>query len=182
MKKATLAGGCFWCMQPEFDHLEGIVSTEVGYTGGTKENPTYEEVSSGKTGHVEAIEVTFDPALVSYAKLLEVFWKSIDPTVSNAQFADHGYQYQTVIFYHSDEQKRIAEESKRKLEESGKFKGAIATLIRPASKFYPAEEYHQKYYRKSALRYKMYKIGSGRQGFLERTWGKEDEAKKAAKD
>jgi methionine-S-sulfoxide reductase len=161
-------------MQPDFDQEKGIVSTKVGYTGGQMERPTYEEVSTGKTGHVEAIEITFDPKLVSYAKLLDIFWRNIDPTMAMGQFADQGPQYQTIIFFHSPEQKMQAEESKRKQEASGKFSKPIQTLIRPAGRFYAAEEYHQKYYQKNPFRYKMYKAGSGREGFLKETWGDQE--------
>ena len=172
LEKATFAGGCFWCMQPVFDQKKGVVSTSVGYTGGTKENPTYEEVSSGKTGHTEAIEVVYDPAQVSYAELLDAFWTSIDPTDPRGQFADQGSQYRTAIFYHNEEQKRLALESKEKLQKSGKFDPPIVTEIIPASPFYKAEDEHQKYYVKNAGHYYLYKAGSGREGFLNRVWGK----------
>lgn len=172
LEKATFAGGCFWCMQPVYDKLEGIVRTAVGYTGGTKANPTYEEVSMGKTGHFEAIEVTYDPARISYPQLLEAFWRSIDPTQDFGQFADLGPQYRTAIFYHNEEQKQSAFSSKEKLEKSGKFDVPVVTGIKTASKFYPAEEYHQKYYLKNSGHYYLYKKGSGRQGFLEKMWGK----------
>jgi len=171
-KTATFAGGCFWCMQPPFDTLEGVVSTEVGYTGGEVENPTYEEVCLGDTGHYEAIRVTYDPELVSYEKLLETFWHNIDPTQSNGQFADRGPQYLTAIFYHDDAQKREAEASKAALQVSGKFDRPIATEILSAKTFYPAEGYHQKYYQKSSSHYQMYKQGSGRAGFIEKVWKK----------
>jgi len=171
-EKATFAGGCFWCLQPVYDQLEGVVSTTVGYTGGTKADPTYEEVSTGKTGHFEAIEVIYDPAQISYTELLDSFWKSIDPTQDFGQFADLGPQYRTAIFYHDEEQKKEALESREKLEKSGKFGEPIVTPLLPVSKFYPAEEYHQKYYLKNAGRYTLYKKGSGREGFLEKRWGK----------
>lgn len=171
-QKATFAGGCFWCMQPVYDKMKGVVSTTVGYTGGAKENPTYEEVSSGRTGHTEAIEVIFDPAQVSYPELLEAFWRSIDPTDPRGQFADKGSQYQTGIFYHHEDQRRLAQESKEALTKSGTFDEPIVTEITPASKFYKAEEYHQKYYVKNAGHYAGYKVGSGREGFLKRAWGK----------
>jgi len=173
LEKATFAGGCFWCMQPPFDHVPGVVETTVGYTGGHKDNPTYEEVSSGETGHAESVEVVFDPAKVSYAKLLDTFWKSIDPTQTEGQFVDEGSQYRTVIFYHNEEQKRQALASKEALAKSGHFDHPIVTLIVPATKFWPAEEYHQKYYLKSKLHYKMYRAGSGRDAFLQKTWGSE---------
>ena len=168
---ATFAGGCFWCMQGPFDALDGVVSTRVGYTGGTTVKPTYEDVSSGTTGHAEAIEVLYDPSKVSYEGLLEVFWRNIDPTAKNRQFADAGTQYRTAIFYHTDEQRRLAEVSKGRLAASGKFTDPIVTDIVPASAFYPAEDYHQEYYKKNAIHYTLYKEGSGRAGFLRKLWG-----------
>ena len=168
---ATFAGGCFWCMQPPFDNLQGVISTEAGYTGGTGEKPTYEEVSSGETGHAEVVRITYDPARISYSRLLEVFWKNIDPTTKNRQFADAGTQYRTAVFYHNEEQKRLALASKERLEKSGKYAAPIVTEILPASKFYRGEEYHQFYYKKNPAHYKLYKIGSGREGYLKRTWG-----------
>jgi methionine-S-sulfoxide reductase len=171
---ATFAGGCFWCMQPPFDKTKGVVSAVVGYTGGTEKNPTYEQVSYGRTSHREAIQMKFDPAKVSYEQLLDVFWRSIDPTQANGQFADIGPQYRTAIFYHSAEQKRLAEESKRKLAASGKFSKPIVVEILPAGPFYAAEEYHQKYYLKNPDDYYRYAVGSGRYPFLERTWGKKN--------
>lgn len=173
LEKAILAGGCFWCMQPVYDKLPGVVSTTVGYTGGAKPNPTYEEVSTGRSGHFEAIEVTFDPNKISYSQLLDAFWRSIDPTQDYGQFADLGPQYRTAIFYQGEEQKGLALQSKAKLEKSGKFSEPIVTPLLPASPFYPAEEYHQKYYLKNAGHYARYKVGSGRAGFLEKMWGKE---------
>ena len=170
--KATLAGGCFWCMQPPFDKLEGVLETSVGYTGGKEINPAYEAVAGGRTGHTEAIEIIYDPAKVSYAELLDVFWMNIDPTQKDGQFADVGKQYRTEIFYHSDTQKKEAEASKEKLSKSGKFSKPIVTAITEASTFYPAEKYHQKYYQKNPVRYKLYRRGSGREGFIERVWGK----------
>lgn len=171
-EKATFAGGCFWCMQPYFDKLKGIKETLVGYTGGRIDNPTYEQVSDGDTGHAEAIEITYDPKQVDFETLLNVFWENIDPTQENAQFVDHGTQYRSAIFYHSDEQKRIAEESKKKLAASGRFDGPIMTEVVAASKFYPAEDYHQKYYQKSSFRYQMYHDNTGRDEFKEKHWGK----------
>lgn len=171
LEKATFAGGCFWCMQPPYDKLEGVVSTTVGYTGGTKPNPTYEEVCTGKTGHAEAVEIVYDRSKVSYAQLLDLFWKSIDPTTLNQQFADKGTQYRTAVFYHNGEQKKLAAASKEAFEKSGKFTGAIVTEIVPAAVFYPAEEHHQGYYKKCPLPYQMYKIGSGREGYLKKMWG-----------
>ncbi|MBF0569575.1 MAG: peptide-methionine (S)-S-oxide reductase MsrA [Candidatus Omnitrophica bacterium] len=172
LHKATFAGGCFWCMQPPFAQLEGVVSTTVGYTGGDKPDPTYEEVSSGTTGHVEAIQVVYDPNKVSYDVLLGLFWRSIDPTDPRGQFADQGSQYRTAIFYQDEEQRRLAEESKKLLTGSGRFRKPIATAILPAKPFYPAEEYHQQYYRTHSIQYKLYKKGSGREDFLEKTWGR----------
>ncbi|MBI2118789.1 MAG: peptide-methionine (S)-S-oxide reductase MsrA [Elusimicrobia bacterium] len=170
IEKATFAGGCFWCTQPAFDKLKGVISTTVGYTGGTKTNPTYDEVCSGKTGHAEALEIIYDPKQVSFTELLEIFWKNIDPTKLNQQFFDVGAQYRTAIFYHSEEQKNLAQDSKSKLEKSGKFDQPIVTEIVPASTFYKAEDYHQKYYQKCPLRYKSYKIGSGRDSYLKKMW------------
>ena len=168
---ATFAGGCFWCMEPPFEKLEGVVSVRAGYTGGRVQDPTYEQVSGGSTGHAEAVEVIFDPSAVSYDKLLEVFWQNIDPTTPNQQFADHGSQYRTGIFYHTEEQRQLAEASKAQLAQSGKFSEPIVTEITPASAFYPAEDAHQDYYKKQALQYERYKRGSGREAFLRRLWG-----------
>lgn len=148
---ATFAGGCFWCMQPAYDRVPGVIATTVGYTGGHLPNPTYEEVSSGGTGHRESIAVVFDPARVSYEKLLTIFWHNVDPTDNSGQFCDHGEQYRSAIFYHDDAQRRAAEASKTAIEASGRIKDPVVTDIEPASKFYPAEDYHQKYYLKSAL-------------------------------
>ena len=170
MKKATFAGGCFWCMQPVFQKMDGVKSVVSGYTGGSKVNPTYEEVSTGMTGHKEAIEVTYDPAKVSYADLLDVFWQNIDPTDTGGQFVDRGSQYKTAIFYHDEEQKTAAEKSKESLERSGKFNKTIATAIIKAMQFYPAEDYHQDYYKKNPVRYEMYKLGSGRDSYLKKVW------------
>lgn len=171
---ATFAGGCFWCMQPPFDKHDGVISTFVGYTGGNVEDPTYEEVCSGTTGHTEAVEIEFDPAVVSYDELLNVFWRNIDPTALNSQFADRGSQYRTAIFYHNDEQKRLAEESKEKLAKSGKYDKPLVTEITPATEFYKAEGYHQEYYKKNSYRYKMYKSGSGREKYIKDVWGETD--------
>ena len=173
-EKATFAGGCFWCMEPPFDKLDGVISTTSGYTGGTEKDPTYEQVSAGKTGHLEAIEITYDPAKVSYDQLLDVFWKNVDPTQHNGQFVDVGSQYRTAIFYHTEEQRRLALESRNRLQESRKFGKPIVTEIRPALEFYSAEDYHQDYYIKNPIRYKYYRWGSGRDRFLEETWGKKD--------
>ncbi len=171
---ATFAGGCFWCMQPPFDHAPGVLSTRVGYCGGTVEHPTYEQVSSGETGHAEAVEVTYDPSKISYEQLLDIFWRNVDPTTANRQFADAGSQYRTAIFYHNDEQRRQAEASKEALARSHKFKDPIVTEIVPVSTFYPAEDYHQGYYKTCPIQYKLYRAGSGREGYLKRTWGGSD--------
>jgi len=171
LEKALFAGGCFWCMEPAFDKLEGVKSVISGYTGGHKKNPTYEEVSSGTTGHAEAIEVTYDPTVISYSKLLDVFWHNTDPTVKDRQFCDVGAQYRTAIWYHNEEQRRLAEESKKALEKSHRFKGSIYTEITQATQFYPAEDYHQKYYQKNHLQYKFYRYNCGRDQRLKELWG-----------
>lgn len=168
---ATFAGGCFWCMQPPFDRTEGVLSTTVGYTGGTEENPVYEEVAGGQTSHVEAVEGRFDPELVTYEELLEVFWRSIDPTDDGGQFADRGAHYRTAIFYHDEEQREVAEASREAMDRDGPFEEPIVTEIRPASTFWVGEEYHQDYYLKNPSHYQAYYAGSGRKGFLEETWG-----------
>ena len=170
--KATFAGGCFWCMEPPYDKLAGVISTTSGYIGGQKPNPTYEEVSSGRTGHAEAVQVVYDPKKVSYEQLLDVFWHNIDPTVKTQQFCDVGSQYRTGIFYHDDEQRRLAEASKAALEKSKPFKAPIVTEITRAGEFYPAEEYHQDYYLKNPVRYKFYRNGCGRDARLEQLWGR----------
>lgn len=169
---ATFAGGCFWCMQPAFDETPGVLSTSVGYTGGTTVNPTYEQVCSGTTGHAESIQVTYDPEKVGYPQLLEVFWHNVNPTTPNQQFADVGTQYRTAIFYHTEDQRRQATAAKEQLGASGKFSKPIVTESVAATTFYPAEEYHQHYYKKNYLRYKLYKAGSGREDYLKKTWGK----------
>ena len=171
LRKATFAGGCFWCMQPPFRMLEGVIDVVSGYAGGVKANPTYEEVSSGNTGHLESVQVTYDPEQISYDALLDTFWKQIDPTDPAGQFADKGSQYRTAIFFHDEEQKRLAEASKRALDASGKFAKPVATEIRPYTNFYPAEEYHQDYDQKNPGRYNQYKVLSGREPFIEKTWG-----------
>jgi methionine-S-sulfoxide reductase len=158
-------------MEPPFDSLEGVISTVVGYAGGTEENPSYEAVASGKTGHAEAIQVTYDPTRISYEKLLDVFWKNINPTQVNGQFVDKGRQYRTAIFYHDETQKNMALASKEKLEASGRFHEKFATEIVPFTTFYKAEAYHQDYYRKNPIRYKFYRYGSGRDRYLEKIWG-----------
>jgi peptide methionine sulfoxide reductase msrA/msrB len=168
--KATFAGGCFWCMEQPFEKLAGVREVISGYTGGRKVNPTYEEVSAGTTGHLESVEVVFDPSAISYDRLLDVFWKNIDPTDSGGQFVDRGGQYRSAIFYHSEEQKKLAEMSKQKLAASGIFHKPIVTEIVPAATFYRAEDYHQDYYKKNPIRYKFYRFNSGRDQFLEKTW------------
>ena len=168
---AVFAGGCFWCMEPPFEKLDGVVSVVSGYTGGPEKNPTYEQVSSGRTGHLEAIQVTYDPARLSYASLLDVFWRQIDPTDDGGQFADRGSQYRTGIFVRNDEERRLAERSREALDRSGRFAQPIVTEILPADPFYPAEDYHQDYYKKNPTHYKAYRRGSGREGFLEKVWG-----------
>ncbi len=174
LEKAAFAGGCFWCMEPPFEKLDGVTQVAAGYTGGTTVNPTYEEVSAGGTGHLESIEVTYDPAKISYEKLLDVFWRQINPTDNGGQFVDRGSSYLSAIFYHSEDQKRLAEESKKRLEQSGRFADKpIVTAIRPAGPFYPAEEYHQDYWKKNPIRYKFYRFNSGRDQYLEKIWGKE---------
>ena len=170
LEKATFAGGCFWCMQPPFDKLDGVVSTTAGYTGGRTENPTYDEVSSGGTGHAEAVEILYDPKKIGYEKLLEVFWHNVDPTDDRGQFCDYGGQYRSEIFYHNTEQKRLAEQSKAELERSKPFKDPIVTRITPASTFYPAEEYHQMYYKNNPIRYKFYRYNCGRDARLNQLW------------
>jgi peptide methionine sulfoxide reductase msrA/msrB len=169
---ATFAGGCFWCMVQPFDELPGIIKVVSGYTGGHKENPTYHEVCSNTTGHYEAVQITFDPTVFPYEKLLELFWQQIDPTDASGQFGDRGDSYKTAIFYHTQEQKRLAEESKQTLEESKRFSKPIVTEIKEASVFYPAEEYHQGYYKKNSFHYNNYKEGSGRAGFIRDNWKK----------
>jgi methionine-S-sulfoxide reductase len=170
-EKATFAGGCFWCLEPPFEALDGVADVVAGYTGGDLENPTYEEVCGGTTNHYEAVEVTFDPSRVSYETLLDTFWRQIDPTDPEGQFADRGSQYRTAIFYHSEEQKNTAVVSKQKLEESGLFDKPVVTDIIPATTFYKAEDYHQDYYKTCPIRYKMYRNGSGREQYIEGTWG-----------
>jgi peptide-methionine (S)-S-oxide reductase len=170
--KATFAGGCFWCMEPPYDELEGVISTISGYVGGTKKNPTYEEVSAGTTGHAEVVQVTYDPAKVSYEKLLDVFWRNIDPLTANAQFCDSGSQYRSAIFYHDEAQKNLAQASKKRLQ--SRFKEPIVTEIVRATEFYPAEDYHQDYYKKNPVRYKIYRYGCGRDERLQTLWGSQN--------
>jgi peptide-methionine (S)-S-oxide reductase len=169
---ATFAGGCFWCMEPPYDELPGVISTTSGYIGGQKKNPTYEEVTTGRTGHTEAVQVVYDPKKVSYQKLLEVFWRNIDPTTPNAQFCDHGSQYRSGIFYHNEEQLKLAQASRGEIERTKSFREPIVTEITKAATFYPAEEYHQDYYKKNPLRYKFYRANCGRDNRLEQLWGK----------
>ena len=169
--KATFAGGCFWCMEPPYDELEGVTSTISGYIGGTKKDPTYEQVSAGTTGHTEAVQITYDPQKVTYEKLLEIFWRNIDPLTANAQFCDSGSQYRSGIFYHDEAQKKLAEASKKRVQT--RFKQPVVTEITAASEFYPAEDYHQDYYKKNPIRYKIYRYGCGRDQRLKELWGDE---------
>jgi peptide-methionine (S)-S-oxide reductase len=169
---AVFAGGCFWCTEADFDKVPGVVSTTSGYIGGNVANPTYQQVSAGATGHTEAVQVQYDPAKTSYAKLLEAFWPTIDPVTANAQFCDHGSQYRSAIFYGNADEKALAEASKATLQASGRLKQPIVTEILPASTFYPAEDYHQNYYQKNPLRYAYYRRGCGRDARLEQLWGK----------
>jgi methionine-S-sulfoxide reductase len=171
LEKALFAGGCFWCMEAPFAKLTGVVSVVSGFTGGKEANPTYKEVSAGKTGHAEAIEVTYDPAQVSYAELLDVFWRNVDPTNADGQFNDKGKQYRTAIFYNGEEQKRLAEAAKDRLEREDVFGKPIVTQISPAGPFYKADEYHQDYHRKCPIPYKFYRFMSGRDRYLKKTWG-----------
>ena len=170
--KAYFAGGCFWCMEEAFEKVDGVLDAVSGYMGGAVKNPSYEEVSTGKTGHAESVEVRYDPAKVTYAQLLEAFWRNIDPITPDAQFCDHGNQYRAAIFYQTEEEKRAAEESKRSIEHSKRFSTPIVTQVTAASEFYPAEEYHQDFYKKNPVRYKFYKFTCGRAQRLESLWGK----------
>ncbi|MBK8277544.1 MAG: peptide-methionine (S)-S-oxide reductase MsrA [Nitrospira sp.] len=170
--KAYFAGGCFWCMEEAFEKVEGVISVVSGYMGGTAANPTYEEVSAGRTGHAEAVEVTYDPTRLTYQKLLDAFWHNVDPLTPNAQFCDHGTQYRSAVFYSTEEEKRLTEESKAMVEQAKKFPAPIVTQLVSAATFYPAEDYHQDYYKKNPLRYKYYKYGCGRANRLEALWGK----------
>lgn len=172
---ATFAGGCFWCMEPPFDKLDGVLSTTSGYTGGHQANPTYQQVSAGNTGHTEAIQIEYDPTKINYDELLSVFWKNIDPTTADRQFCDKGNQYRPGIFYHNEQQKIAAEKSLVRLQQSKPFTEAIVTEVTAASTFYPAEEYHQDYYQKNPLRYKYYRFSCGRDQRLEQLWGKADD-------
>jgi len=169
---ATFAGGCFWCVESDFDKVDGVISTTSGYTGGHTANPSYEQVSHGGTGHAEAVEIAYDPAKVSYKKLLDVFWHNIDPLAKDRQFCDHGDQYRSAIFYHDEEQRALAEASKAAVEK--RFEQPVATQIVAAGAFYKAEEYHQDYYKKNPIRYKFYRFNCGRDARLEELWGKKD--------
>jgi len=173
--KATFAGGCFWCMETPFEKLSGVEEVISGYTGGHKEDPTYKEVSSGTTGHAEAVQITYDPEKITYEELLDVFWQQINPTDSGGQFVDRGGQYRSAIFYHNDGQKLLAEKSRDDLQQSGKFEEPIVTEIVPAGTFYKAEDYHQDYYKKNPIRYKYYRHNSGRDRFLKQVWGGENQ-------
>jgi peptide-methionine (S)-S-oxide reductase len=167
--RATFAGGCFWCMEPPFDKLDGVVSTTSGYTGGRTADPTYEQVSAGRTGHAEAVEIVYDPRKVTYSQLLDVFWRNIDPLTANAQFCDAGSQYRAAILVHDETQRRLAEESKRAVAQ--RLQKPVVTEVVTASKFWPAEDYHQDYYRKNPIRYNLYRAGCGRDQRLEAIWG-----------
>jgi peptide-methionine (S)-S-oxide reductase len=170
---ATFAGGCFWCVEADFDKVKGVISTTSGYIGGSVANPTYKQVSAGGTGHAEAVEIVYDPMQVTYEKLLYVFWRNVDPLAKDRQFCDSGDQYRSAIFFHGDEQKRLAETSKKELEQSGRFKAPIQTQIVAAGAFYKAEDYHQDYYLKNASKYKFYRWNCGRDQRLKELWGAE---------
>jgi peptide methionine sulfoxide reductase msrA/msrB len=180
-EKATFAGGCFWCLEGPFEKLPGVVEAVAGYTGGHTKNPTYEEVCTGKTGHYEVIQISYDPSKTTYEQLLNIFWRQIDPTDPGGQFADRGTQYYTAIFYHSEEQKKIAEKSKEELDKSGLYDKPVVTEILKATEFYKAEDYHQDYYKKCPVRYKTYRYGSGRDTYLENIWKDEKSEKKYKK-
>jgi peptide-methionine (S)-S-oxide reductase len=171
LEKATFAGGCFWCMEHPFDELPGVLSVTAGYTGGQKKYPTYQEVSAGGTGHAEAVQIVYDPSKIMYGKLLDVYWRNIDPTTKDRQFCDTGNQYRSAIFYHTEEQHRAALLSKEALEKAKPFKEPVVTGIVPAGEFYPAEEYHQHYYKKNPIRYHYYRNGCGRDQRLKELWG-----------
>lgn len=173
LEKAIFAGGCFWCMVQPFDEQPGIHSVISGYTGGHVENPTYRQVTSGKTGHTEAVEITYDPEVITYKQLVDIYWRQTDPTDAGGQFADRGDSYRAVIFYNDENQKKVAEEARKELDDSGKFKQPIVTKIEEAKPFYPAEEYHQDFHKKESAYYKRYSIGSGRAGFIEKNWNNE---------
>jgi len=171
-EKATFAGGCFWCMEKPFDEIAGVLSTISGYAGGKEKNPTYEQVSSGRTGHAEVVQITYDPERVSYKQLVDVFWRNIDPLASNRQFCDRGTQYRSGIFYHNEAQQKTAEASKEQLVSSKRFSQPIVTEITALGTFYPAEDYHQDFYKKNPARYYSYRRGCGRDARLEKLWGK----------
>lgn len=175
LRTATFAGGCFWCVESDFEKIDGVVQVVSGYTGGHKEAPTYEEVSSGGTGHVEAVQVYYDPERISYKELLDFFWRHVDPTDPGGQFVDRGLQYRAVIFYNDEEERRLAEESKRELEKSGRFDKPVVTEIVKSTRFYRAEEYHQDYYKTHSVRYNFYRWNSGRDQFLKSVWGDKKE-------
>ncbi len=174
VKIATFAGGCFWCMESDFEKVAGVLKVISGYTGGSGENPTYEEVCSGRTGHVEAVQVHYDPSVTSYDHLLDIFWRHIDPTDEGGQFVDRGSQYRSAVFYYDEEQKRLAEKSRDEMARSGRFNRPVVTQILPLKTFYEAEDYHQDYYRKSPARYQFYRSHSGRDDFLKKTWKEEN--------
>jgi len=180
LQTATFAGGCFWCVEADFEKVDGVVEVVSGYTGGSKENPTYEEVSSGGTGHVEAVQVHYDPKKITYKEILDIFWRHVDPTDQGGQFVDRGTQYRTAIFYHDEEQKRLAEESRKALGKEGPFKKPIVTEIVKFTRFYPAEDYHQDYHKNHSLRYKYYRHGSGRDQFLKEVWSERRQPASAA--
>jgi peptide-methionine (S)-S-oxide reductase len=171
LEKATFAGGCFWCMEAPFDNLDGVKSVTSGYSGGQKKNPTYQEVSAGGTGHAESVQIVYDPSRIKYEKLLDIFWHNIDPTVKDRQFCDGGHQYRSAIFYHNETQRQLALQSRNALEKSKPFKEPIVTEITQATEFYPAEEYHQHYYKKNPLRYRYYRSRCGRDARLKELWG-----------
>jgi len=171
VEKATFAGGCFWCIESDFEKVDGVLKAISGFSGGTEKSPTYKQVSAGSTGHTESVQITFDPAIVSYEELVDIFWKHHDPTDNEGQFADRGKQYRPAIFYHDDKQKEIVQRTKKALEESGKFDTPIVTEIIKLTEFYLAEEYHQDYYKKHPIKYKFYRRGSGRDQFLREVWG-----------
>lgn len=180
-KVAVFGGGCFWCMEPPFEQLDGVIEVTAGYSGGEEVNPSYNDVAAGRTGHLEAVKVVYDPSKISYDELLDTFWRQIDPTDAGGQFADRGNHYTTAIFYFDDEQRELATASKEKLDASGKFNKPIVTAIREAEEFYLAEDYHQDYYLKNVLRYTAYKKGSGRADFIESTWMGEEKENSYAK-
>ncbi len=172
-ERAIFAGGCFWCMEHPFEKLDGVISVTSGYIGGEQKNPTYQQVSAGGTGHAEAVEIVFDPAVIGYSELLDVLWMQIDPTDAGGQFVDRGSQYRSGIFYVNEEQRLLAEESKQRLAATGRYSQPLVTEIVPATTFYPAEAYHQDYYKENPLRYYFYRSGSGRDHYLDKVWGEE---------